>query len=67
MEMTVPTRNMPRNAVPAARDGRVSASRTIMSASGCRPWTIPVANVAKLTSFLPAPHVIRCLFYIIIV
>lgn len=47
MAITVPTRNIPRKAAPASRDGSASAGRTMMSASGCKPCTIPVANVAN--------------------
>uniref|UniRef100_A0A2P2NIB3 Uncharacterized protein LOC105140789 isoform X2 n=1 Tax=Rhizophora mucronata TaxID=61149 RepID=A0A2P2NIB3_RHIMU len=42
-----------RNAAPANRDGNASAGRTIINASGCSPWTMPVAKVAKPTFFLP--------------
>ncbi|KAJ6716958.1 hypothetical protein OIU74_009474 [Salix koriyanagi] len=47
MAITVPNKNMVRNAAPATREGNASAGNTIINASGCSPWTIPVAKVAK--------------------
>jgi len=44
---------MMRNAAPAKREGRARAGNTIINASGCSPWTIPVAKVANPIFFFP--------------